>query len=67
MDKRRSVWDVIPLGSVIGVAILVIIALVPWLRPFLIYAALLVIAYTMYKYLVLIGDLEARVKALKVP
>lgn len=67
MDKRRSVWDVVPFGSVVGVAILIVIALLPALRPVLIYAALLVIAYTMYKYLVIVGDVEARIKALKAP
>ena len=55
------------MGSVIGMAILVAIAWVPILRPFLIYAALLVIAYTMYKYVVIIGDAESRIKALKAP
>lgn len=67
MDKRRSVWDVVPMGSVIGMVILIAIAWAPILRPFLIYAALLVIAYTMYKYVVIIGDAESRIKALKAP
>ncbi|ESQ93090.1 histidine kinase [Asticcacaulis sp. AC460] len=67
MDKRKSVWNVVPAGSVIGMIALVGIAVIPVLRPFLIYAALLVVAYTMYKYLVIIGDAEGRIKALKLP
>ncbi|ESQ77247.1 histidine kinase dimerization/phospho-acceptor domain-containing protein [Asticcacaulis sp. AC402] len=67
MDKRKSVWNVVPAGSVIGMLALVGIAMLPVLRPFLIYAALLVVAFTLYKYLVVVGDAESRIKSLKAP
>lgn len=67
MEKRQSVWKFVPVGTVIGCAILVAMAFVPPLYPLMIFAALLVIGYTMVKYLVLLGDAEETIKALKTP
>ncbi|ESQ85867.1 hypothetical protein AEAC466_01430 [Asticcacaulis sp. AC466] len=67
MDKRQSVWKFIPLGTVLGCAVLIAMAFYPSLHIFLVFVALLIIGYTMIKYLVMIGDAEERIKALKAP
>ena len=67
MDNRRSVWHIIPAGSVIGVGVLIAMSFYAPLHPFLIFVALLVIAYTMFKYLVLLGDAEEKIRALRAP
>ena len=67
MEKRQSVWKFIPPGTVIGCAILIVMAFFPPLRSLLVFVALLVIGYTAIRYLVLLGDAEETIKALKAP
>jgi two-component system phosphate regulon sensor histidine kinase PhoR len=67
MEKRQSVWKFIPLGTVIGCAILIGMAFLPPFHPLTIIVALLVIGYTAIRYLVLLGDAEEKIKALKAP
>ncbi|MDI7775618.1 ATP-binding protein [Asticcacaulis sp. EMRT-3] len=67
MTKRRSLWDVIPFSTVIGVAVLIAMAFVAELQPFIVYVALLVIAYTLFRSVVQASDAEDRIAALKAP
>lgn len=67
MEKRQSVWKFIPLGTVIGCAILIGMAFLPPFHPLTIIVALLVIGYTAIRYLILLGDAEEKIKALKAP
>ncbi|MGA9658835.1 MAG: ATP-binding protein [Asticcacaulis sp.] len=65
--KRQSIWAVLPPGVVLAVVVLIAIACVPSLRPFVIFAALIVIGYIMITYLVMVGDAEERLEALAAP
>jgi len=67
MDKRLSFWDIIPLGTLIGVAVLLAIAFVPEMRPLEVFVALLVILYTLFRMVVKLSDAEDRIAALKTP
>ena len=67
MDKRLSIWDMIPLGALIGVAVLVGMAFVPDLRPLEVFVALLTIVYTLFRTVVKLSDAEDRIAALKAP
>ena len=67
MEKRQSVWKFVPLGTVIGCAILIAMAFLPPLHPLTVVVALLVVGYTAIRYLVLLGDAEEKIKTLKAP
>src|ERR1700749_1174382 len=67
MEKRQSVWKFIPVGTVIGCAILIAMAFLPPIHPMMVLVALLVIGYTMIRYLVLLGDAEEKIRALRAP
>jgi two-component system phosphate regulon sensor histidine kinase PhoR len=67
MDKRLSFWDMIPFGTLIGVAALVGMAFVADLRPLEVFVALLTIVYTLFRTVVKLSDAEDRIAALKAP
>ena len=67
MEKRQSVWKFVPVGTVIGCAILVVMAFLPPMHLLTIIVALVVIGYTAIRYLSLLGDAEEKIRALKGP
>ena len=60
MDERRTFLSAIPAGTLIGTAALVGMALIEPLRPFVIFAALAVIGYTLVEMWLRQGELHAR-------
>ncbi|WP_303827204.1 sensor histidine kinase [Asticcacaulis taihuensis] len=67
MEKRQSVWKFVPVGTVIGCAILVVMAFLPPMHLLTIIVSLVVIGYTAIRYLSLLGDAEEKIRALKAP
>ncbi len=49
MARRRQLLELIPPGTWIGLAILIVAAVTPVLRPYAVFVALLVTAYTVYE------------------
>lgn len=62
MDERRTFLSAIPVGTLIGVAVLIGMALIVPLRPFVIFAALAVIGYTLVEMWLRQGELRERLE-----
>ena len=58
MDKRPSLLNLIPVGTWLGTAALIAMAFVPALRFYIVFAALFVIAYTIFHTWQRLRDLE---------
>jgi two-component system, OmpR family, phosphate regulon sensor histidine kinase PhoR len=62
MDERRTFLSAIPIGTLIGVAVLIGMALIEPVRPFVVFAALAVIGYTLVEMWLRHGELQAQME-----
>jgi two-component system phosphate regulon sensor histidine kinase PhoR len=68
MARRRFVLEMIPPGTWLGLAVLAVAAVNPATRPFVVFIALIVIAYTVYEAARKVAEAQNRaVEAAKVP
>jgi len=67
MARRTPLLEMIPPGTWLGLAVLVVAAITPAVRPYTVFIALIVIAYTVYEAARKVGDAQHRAEAAKVP